>query len=99
MAEQFASSERFLAQVLGEYFQEAHMEATYRAQLLSSGMHASLVAGICATLVLAIIFTVEFFGLRYAYGAGLLFVVALVVLLVLLLRMRIFQAIKMGESV
>ncbi|MGJ0506088.1 MAG: DUF2721 domain-containing protein [Methylocystis sp.] len=29
-----------------------------RAQLLSSGMHASLVAGICATLLLAIIFTV-----------------------------------------
>ncbi len=57
-----------------------------RAQLLSSGMYASLVAGICATLLLAIVFTVEFFGLKYAYGAGLLFVVATIALGVGLVR-------------
>jgi hypothetical protein len=43
---------------------------------LNSGILASLRGGICATLLLAILFVTEFFGLRYAYGAGLLFVTA-----------------------
>jgi hypothetical protein len=47
-----------------------------RASLLNSGILASLRGGICATLLLAILFVTEFFGLRYAYGAGLLFVTA-----------------------
>lgn len=47
-----------------------------RAQLLSSGIFASLVSGICATALLAIVFVAEFMGLKYAYGAGLLFVCA-----------------------
>jgi hypothetical protein len=47
-----------------------------RAKLLSRAMVASLTSGICATILLAIVFTAEFFGLKYAYGAGLLFVVA-----------------------
>jgi hypothetical protein len=47
-----------------------------RAHLLNSGILASLRAGICATVLLAIVFLSEFAGLHYAYGAGLLFIVA-----------------------
>ena len=47
-----------------------------RAVLLSRAMAASLISGICATILLAIVFSAEFFGLKYAYGAGLLFVTA-----------------------
>lgn len=51
-----------------------------RARLLSRAIVASLVSGICATALLAVVFTAEFFGLKYAYGAGLLFIVATVFL-------------------
>lgn len=47
-----------------------------KARLLNSGIIASLVSGLCATTLLAILFIVEFLGLKYAYGAGLLFIVA-----------------------
>jgi hypothetical protein len=47
-----------------------------RARLLSSAIVASLISGICATTLLAIVFITEFFGLKYAYGAALLFVLA-----------------------
>lgn len=47
-----------------------------RARLLNRAIVASLISGICATILLATVFTAEFFGLRYAYGAGLLFVIA-----------------------
>ena len=47
-----------------------------RASLLNSGILASLRGGLCATLLLAILFVSEFFGLKYAYGAGLLFVIS-----------------------
>ena len=47
-----------------------------RARLLNSGILASLRGGLCATLLLAILFISEFFGLKYAYGAGLLFVIS-----------------------
>lgn len=47
-----------------------------RAHLLNSGILAALRGGLCATLLLAIIFVTEFLGLKYAYGAGLLFVIA-----------------------
>jgi hypothetical protein len=47
-----------------------------RARLLNSGILASLRGGLCATLLLAILFVSEFFGLKYAYGAGLLFVIS-----------------------
>ncbi len=48
----------------------------HRAQYLSSGIRACLRSGICATILLAIIFVTEFTGLKYAYGAGVLFFVA-----------------------
>ncbi len=47
-----------------------------RARFLNSGIVASLRGGLCATLLLAILFVSEFFGLKYAYGAGLLFVIS-----------------------
>ena len=47
-----------------------------RAQLLNSGILAALRAGLCATLLLAILFVSEFFGLKYAYGAGSLFIIS-----------------------
>jgi Protein of unknown function (DUF2721) len=69
-----------------------------RARLLNSGMHASLIAGICATLLLAIIFTVEFFGFKYAYGAGLLFVVATIALGIGLVRFAQEARIGLSEA-
>ena len=47
-----------------------------RARYLNSGILASLRGGLCATLLLALIFITEFLGLKYAYGAALLFVLA-----------------------
>lgn len=47
-----------------------------RAELLKSGIFASLVAGVCATILLADLFMTEFLGLQYAYGAALLFLVS-----------------------
>lgn len=51
-----------------------------RAKLLSSGILASLISGVCATLLLAILFIAEFAGFKYAYGAGLLFIIATIAL-------------------
>lgn len=47
-----------------------------RASPLNSGILAALRGGLFATLLLAIIFVTEFVGANYAYGAGLLFVIA-----------------------
>jgi len=47
-----------------------------RASFLNSGILAALRGGLCATLLLAMIFVTEFVGLKYAYGAGMLFIVA-----------------------
>ena len=47
-----------------------------RARFLNSGILASLRGGICATVLLAILFVSEFFGLKYAYGAGSLFIIS-----------------------
>jgi hypothetical protein len=47
-----------------------------RARFLNSGILAALRGGLCATLLLAIMFTTEFMGLKYAYGAAVLFLIA-----------------------
>jgi hypothetical protein len=47
-----------------------------RAELLKGGIFSALVAGVCATLLLAVLFLTEFLGLEYAYGAAILFIVA-----------------------
>ncbi len=61
--------------------ERAHLKADLerlmrRAHVLKAGIFNALVAGVCATILLAILFTTEFFGLHYAYGAAILFVVA-----------------------
>ena len=47
-----------------------------RARFLNSGILAALRGGVCATLLLAIMFVTGFVGLKHAYGAGLLFIIA-----------------------
>ena len=48
-----------------------------RVRLLNSGILASLYGGICSTVLLSILFVAALFGLKHAYGAPLLFVIAL----------------------
>jgi hypothetical protein len=57
-----------------------------RAALLKAGIFAALIAGVCATVLLAVLFATEFMGLTYAYGAGVLFLVATIFLGVALVR-------------
>lgn len=47
-----------------------------RAELLKAGIFSALVAGVFATLLLAVLFITEFLGLKYAYGAAILFIFA-----------------------
>ena len=47
-----------------------------RARLLNSGILAALRGGVCATVLLAIMFITGFVGLKHAYGAGFLFIIA-----------------------
>ena len=47
-----------------------------RARLLNSGILAALRGGVCATLLLAIMFIAGFLGMKHAFGAGLLFIIA-----------------------
>ena len=61
--------------------QRVHLKADVdrlkrRARLLAQGMRDSLLAGICATILLAVIFVSDFFGFSHAYGAGALFFLA-----------------------
>ena len=51
----------------------AHGPLRRRARLLSDGIILSLGGGVCATLLLAVLFASQFFGLKHIYGAGLLF--------------------------
>lgn len=69
-----------------------------RARLLNSGIVASLRGAVCATLLLAIIFLTEFMGLRYAYGAGLLFVIATFLLGFALVRFAQEAHISLDET-
>src|SRR3978361_2251554 len=56
------------------------------ARLLSDGIILSLGGGMCATLLLAILFASQFFGLHHAYGAAVLFIAAMLLLGVALFR-------------
>ncbi|MCW0002003.1 DUF2721 domain-containing protein [Pararhizobium sp. YC-54] len=51
-----------------------------RARLLRSGILLSLGSGLCAGLLLGIVFATGFFALRYSYGSGLLFIGATLLL-------------------
>ena len=59
---------------------------TRRARLLNDGIILSLGGGVCATLLLAVLFASQFFGLKHVYGAGVLFFVATLLLGVALFR-------------
>ena len=59
---------------------------TRRARLLSDGIILSLGGGMCATLLLAILFASQFFGLHHAYGAAVLFIAATLLLGIALFR-------------
>ena len=59
---------------------------TRRARLLSDGIILSLGGGICATLLLAILFASQFLGLHHVYGAAVLFIGATLLLGVALFR-------------
>ena len=57
-----------------------------RARLLSDGIILSLGSGMCATLLLAILFASQFLDLHHAYGAAVLFIAATLLLGVALFR-------------
>src|ERR1700712_1701116 len=59
---------------------------TRRARLLSDGIILSLGGGMCATLLLAVLFASQFFSLHHAYGAAVLFIAATLLLGVALFR-------------
>lgn len=68
-----------------------------RARYLISGIHSALRGGVCATLLLAIMFTTGFLGLEHAYGAGLLFIIATVFLGIALIRFVQEASISLSE--
>jgi hypothetical protein len=68
-----------------------------RAALLKAGIFAALIAGVCATLLLAVLFATEFMGLNYAYGAGLLFMIATLFLGIALVRFAQEVSISLDE--
>lgn len=47
-----------------------------RARLLSAGISSALIAGVCATVLLALLFISELLGVHHAYGGALLFIIA-----------------------
>jgi hypothetical protein len=72
---------RTLNEISGEDHARTHLKVDIerlrrRARYLISGIHAALRGGVCATLLLGIMFTTGFLGIKHAYGAGLLFIIA-----------------------
>ncbi len=70
-----------LLNAIPENSERAHLKVDIerlkrRASLLRNGILLSLCSGICSAVLLGIIFASGFFGLRHAYGAGLLFIFA-----------------------
>lgn len=51
-----------------------------RARLLNAGIISSLCSGIFSTLILAVLFASQFFNLSHGLGAGLLFLIATLLL-------------------
>jgi len=94
---------RFLNGIAGDDAARAPLKADVnrlrrRSRLLSSGISASIISGICATVLLAIVFASEFLGLKYAYGAGVLFILATVFLGNGLLRFAREARIELSEA-
>lgn len=61
-----------------------HLKA--RARLLHDGIALTLAAGICATILLSVLFVSQFFNFNHAYGTGGLFFLATVFLSLGLIR-------------
>ena len=57
-----------------------------RARLLHDGIALTLASGICATLLLSLLFVSQFFNFNHAYGTGGLFFLATVFLSIGLIR-------------
>lgn len=57
-----------------------------RSRLLADSIVLALAAGVCATLLLALLFGAQFLRLSHAYGAAALFIVATVLLGIALYR-------------
>lgn len=68
-----------------------------RARYLKSGIHSALYGGVCATILLAIMFITGFLGLKHAYGAGLLFIIATIFLGLALIRFAQEARISLSE--
>lgn len=81
----------------------AHLKADVdrlirRARLLRTGILNALIAGVCATILLGILFITEFMGLKYAYGAGFLFMTATLFLCFALIRFAQEVRISLDET-
>jgi hypothetical protein len=68
-----------------------------RARYLISGILSSLYGGVCATILLAIMFISGFLGLKHVYGAGLLFIIATAFLGLALIRFAQEAHISLSE--
>ena len=69
-----------------------------RARFLKSGILAALNSGLCATLLLGVLFTAAFFRFNHAYGAPLLFVFATIFLGFALLRFAQEARISLADA-
>ncbi len=67
-----------------------------RARLLNCATHLALTSGICTALLLVAGFITAYLGLRYEYGAGLLFSIAITALGVALFKFG--QEVRLGLS-
>jgi hypothetical protein len=93
---------RTLNAIAAEDTARAHLKADIeplrrRVRLLKSGILAALRGGVCATLLLAIMFIIGFMGLRHAYGAGWLFIISTAFLGFALIRFAQEARISLGE--
>jgi hypothetical protein len=69
-----------------------------RARFLKSGILAALNSGLCATVLLGILFIAAFFRLNHAYGASVLFVFATAFLGFALLRFAQEARISLADA-
>lgn len=69
-----------------------------RARFLNSGILAALYSGLCATVLLGILFVAALFSFHHAYGAPFLFVVATIFLGFSLYRFSQEARISLAEA-
>ena len=94
---------RSLNAITEDDLDRAHLKADLnrlerRAHLLKTGIFAALLAGVCATVLLAVLFVTEFFGMHHAYGAGALFTIATACLCVALVQFAREVSISLDEA-